>query len=52
MSFLHDLFVVNWRQKLISLLLAVIVWGAFKESIEPGTLDQIWHGTPVQPPAK
>jgi hypothetical protein len=46
---LRDVFVENWRQKLISLVLAIVVWAAFKEAIEPGTLDQIWHGTAVQP---
>lgn len=31
----------NWRQKLYSLLLACLVWAWLKESIEPGTFDQI-----------
>ncbi len=49
LSSLRDLFLVNWRQKLVSVILAIVVWCVFKEKIEPGTLDQIWHGTPVQP---
>jgi hypothetical protein len=31
----------NWQQKLFALLLAVVVWAALKESVDPGTLDQI-----------
>ena len=37
MSWLLD----NWKQKLISLVLAVAVWAILRESIEPGSIDQI-----------
>ncbi|WP_018290983.1 hypothetical protein [Verrucomicrobium sp. 3C] len=31
----------NWKQKLISLVLAIAVWAILRESIEPGSIDQI-----------
>ncbi|MDD4933329.1 MAG: hypothetical protein PHO89_07695 [Methylacidiphilaceae bacterium] len=31
----------NWKQKLISLILAIAVWAILRESIEPGSIDQI-----------
>ncbi len=31
----------NWKQKLISLVLAIAVWAILRESIEPGAIDQI-----------
>ncbi|MDD2676589.1 MAG: hypothetical protein PHP75_03865 [Methylacidiphilaceae bacterium] len=37
MSLLLD----NWKQKLISLVLAIAVWAILRESLEPGSIDQI-----------
>ncbi|MGD9897356.1 MAG: hypothetical protein AB7T14_09825 [Candidatus Methylacidiphilaceae bacterium] len=31
----------NWKQKFISLVLAIAVWVILRESIEPGSIDQI-----------
>lgn len=31
----------HWKQKLFSLVLAVAIWIILKESIEPGSLDQL-----------
>ena len=38
----------NWRAKLISLILALIVWTAFKEKVDPGTFDAILHDPSAQ----
>jgi len=45
---LKNLFLFNWRPKLGSLLLAILLWAALKNQIEPGFLDQLflslgWH---------
>ncbi|WP_255537125.1 hypothetical protein [Candidatus Methylacidiphilum infernorum] len=31
----------HWKQKLFSLVLAIAIWIILKESIEPGSLDQL-----------
>jgi hypothetical protein len=38
---LKNFFVINWQQKLYSLLLAMVIWAMIKEQIEPGFLDQV-----------
>jgi hypothetical protein len=38
---LKHIVVSNWQQKLLSLILAIALWIVLKESLEPGTLDQI-----------
>jgi hypothetical protein len=48
---MRNLILVNWRQKLISFLLAVGIWCWLKNRIEPGALDQILTGTVVHPQA-
>ncbi|MDE1170355.1 MAG: hypothetical protein PW734_03965 [Verrucomicrobium sp.] len=49
MPSLHHLLFTNWRQKLISLILGILIWAFVKESIDPGTFDQILSGTVVKP---
>lgn len=35
----------NWQAKLVCLVIAVILWLAFKNKLEPGAFDQIISGT-------
>ncbi len=49
---LRSLFLFNWRQKLIAFLLATLIWGYFKEEIDPGTFDQILSGTGPAPESR
>jgi YbbR domain-containing protein len=35
----------NWQAKLISFLVALLVWLYLKNQIEPGFVDQLWTGT-------
>lgn len=35
----------NWQAKMLSFLLAVILWLSLKEWQTPGTIDQIFTGT-------
>jgi hypothetical protein len=46
---MRNLILLNWRQKLIALLLATAIWAGLKEWIEPGTFDQILSGTAIHP---
>ncbi len=39
----------NWKAKLGSVLLAIVLWITIKEWIEPGTIDQIKTGTTTPP---
>ncbi len=50
MPSLQNLLFLNWRQKLISLILGILIWAFVKESIDPGTFDQILSNTVALPP--
>jgi hypothetical protein len=35
----------NWQAKLVSFLIALVIWGYVRNSLQPGFLDQLWTGT-------
>jgi hypothetical protein len=35
----------NWQAKLVSLLIALVIWAYVKNLIQPGFLDQLMTGT-------
>lgn len=35
----------NWQAKLVCFVIAVILWAALKNKLEPGVFDQVISGT-------
>jgi hypothetical protein len=35
----------NWQAKLVSLLIALVIWAYVKNLVQPGFLDQLMTGT-------
>lgn len=35
----------NWQAKLVCFVIALIIWSALKNKLEPGAFDQIISGT-------
>lgn len=35
----------NWQAKLISFLIALVIWAYVKNLVQPGFIDQLWTGT-------
>jgi YbbR domain-containing protein len=49
---IKDILLNNWKAKLMSLLMAILLWITLKEIIEPGTIDMIKTGTTVTSPIR
>lgn len=35
----------NWQAKLVSFMIALVIWGYVKNLVQPGFIDQLFTGT-------
>ena len=42
---MKNLLLNNWQAKLVSFLIALVIWAYVKNAVQPGFLDQLLTGT-------